>query len=100
MGGESLLGLSRAIRTAADAEAGDAVEVILELGTAPREVDVPVALAAALANDPVARSAFDGLAVTHRKEFARWIEEAKREETRGRRVTQTLQMLHGGKTRR
>jgi len=99
MGGESLLGLSRAIRTAAAAEAGDEVEVILELDTAPREVDVPPVLAAALADDPVAKSAFDGLAFTHRKEFARWIDEAKREETRRRRVTQTLQMLREGKTR-
>jgi hypothetical protein len=35
----------------------------------------------ALAADPQARAAFDGLAFTHRKEYARWIQEAKREET-------------------
>ena len=93
------LALVEKLATAAAAEAGDEVEVILELDTAPREVDVPLALAAALADDPVAKSAFDGMAFTHRKEFARWIDEAKREETRRRRVAQALQMLREGKTR-
>ncbi len=99
MGGESLLGLSRAVRAAAGAEAGDTVEVELELDTAPREVVVPEALARALAADPVAGAAFDGLAYTHRKEYARWIDEARREETRERRVAQALEMLREGRTR-
>ena len=99
MGGEYLVGLSRAVREAAGVEAGDKVEVVLELDRAPREVDVPEALAVALAGDPAAKAAFDGLAFTHRKEFARWVAEAKREETRQRRVEQALQMLREGKTR-
>jgi hypothetical protein len=99
MGGEFLLGLSRAERVQAGVEAGETVEVELELDAARREVEVPPALAGALAEDPVARAAFDRLAFTHRKEYSRWIEEAKREETRERRVTQALQMLREGKTR-
>ena len=99
MGGESLLGLNRAVREAAGVEAGDTVEVALELDTAPREVEVPEALAAALAEDPAAREAFEGLAFTHRKEYARWVEEAKREETRQRRVAKALEMLREGRTR-
>jgi hypothetical protein len=99
MGGEFLLGLSRAVREQASAEAGDIVEVDLELDTAPREVEVPEALASALADDPAAQAAFDALSYTHRKEYARWVEEAKREETRQRRVTQAVQMLREGKTR-
>jgi uncharacterized protein YdeI (YjbR/CyaY-like superfamily) len=73
------------------------VEVTVELDTAPREVVVPEALAAALASDAAARAAFDGLAFTHRKEYARWIAEAKREETRARRVEQALERLRAGK---
>lgn len=65
--------------------AGETVEVAIELDTAPREVEVPAALAAALAADPAANAAFEGLAFSHRKEYARWIGEAKREETRDRR---------------
>ena len=99
MGGEFLVGLNREVREGAAVATGDTVDVALELDTAPREVEVPHALATALEGDPEARAAFDGLAFTHRKEFARWIEEAKREETRERRVGQALQMLREGRTR-
>ncbi len=99
MRGEFLLGLNRAVREEADVEAGDTVEVEVELDTAPREVDIPKALADALADDPAARAAFDGLSYTHRKEYARWIKEAKRDETRERRVAKALEMLRQGKTR-
>ena len=39
------------------------------------------------------------MAYTHRKEYARWIAEAKREETRDRRVAQALEMIRAGRTR-
>ena len=99
MGGEFLLGMSKAVRQGAGAEAGGTVEVLVELDTAPREVEVPEALAAALAGDPVAKAAYDGMAYTHRKEYARWIAEAKKEDTRDRRVAQALEMLREGRTR-
>ncbi len=100
MHGETLLGLNRAIRESAGAQAGDTVEVAIELDTAPREVDIPEALARALAGDPAANAAFEALAFTHRKEYARWVGDAKRQETRERRVTQALEMLREGKTLR
>ncbi len=99
MGGEFLLGLSKANREAAGVHAGDQVTLELELDSAPREVDVPEALAAALAADPEAKRAFDKLAFTHRKEFAHWIAEAKRDQTRERRVVKAVEMLHAGETR-
>jgi uncharacterized protein YdeI (YjbR/CyaY-like superfamily) len=99
MRGEFLVGLSRAVREAAGVEAGDTTTLELELDTEPREVDVPAALTAALEEAPEARAAFEGMAFTHRKEYARWIEEAKREETRERRVEQAVEMLRQGKTR-
>jgi hypothetical protein len=99
MRGEFLVGLNRAVRREAGVEAGDTVDVELALDTAPREVEVPEALSNALAQDSEARAAFDRLAYTHRKEYARWIDEAKRDETRERRVTQALEMLRQGKTR-
>lgn len=97
MHGEFLVGLSREVRTAAGVEAGDAVEVVIELDTEPRELEVPEALASALGADGNARAAFDALSFTHRKEYARWITEAKRPETRDRRVTQALERLRLGK---
>jgi hypothetical protein len=99
MGGEFLVGLNRQVREAAGVAAGDTVDVELALDTASREVEVPAALASALDADPEARAKFDALAFTHRKEYARWIEEAKREETRARRVEQALEMLRAGRTR-
>jgi hypothetical protein len=97
MGGEFLLGLNKAVRDAAGAQAGDSAEVSIELDGAPREVDMPGALANALAKDPTAKAAFDALSFTNRKEYARAVAEAKRPETRDRRVAQTLEKLRRGK---
>jgi hypothetical protein len=99
MRGEFLVGLSKEVRTGAGVQAGDTVSLELKLDSEPRAVEVPPALAEALEADPEAKATFEGLAFTHRKEFARWIEEAKREETRTRRVTQALDMIRTGRTR-
>jgi Bacteriocin-protection, YdeI or OmpD-Associated/Domain of unknown function (DUF1905) len=99
MGGEFLLGMRREVREAARAEAGDEVTVTIALDEAPREVVVPLALAQALEGDAAAKAKFDALAFTHRKEFAQWIAEAKKDETRERRVAQALKMLREGRTR-
>jgi uncharacterized protein YdeI (YjbR/CyaY-like superfamily) len=98
MHGEFLVGLNKEVRTAAGVEAGDTVSVALALDTEPREVEIPDALAEALAGNDAAQAAFDRLAFTHRKEFARWVAEAKRDETRQRRVAKALEMLRGGET--
>ena len=98
MGGEFLVGLSTDVRTGAGVAAGDTVTLELKLDTEPRTVEVPPPLAHALAADPEAKATYDGLAFTHRREYARWIAEAKREETRERRVAKALEMLHAGDT--
>jgi Bacteriocin-protection, YdeI or OmpD-Associated/Domain of unknown function (DUF1905) len=98
MRGEFLVGLNREVRESAGVQAGDTVEVVLELDREPREVEVPQPLARALSADPEAQAAFARLAFTHRKEYARWVAEAKREETRDRRVARAFQMLHAGQT--
>jgi hypothetical protein len=100
MRGEFLVGLSRAVRKEAGVEAGDTVEVRIELDTAQRDVELPQTLADALAADSAARAGFDQLAYTHRKEYARWISEAKRDETRKRRIAEALELLRKGKPRR
>ena len=95
-GGRTYLGLRKEIREAAGIDVGDEVEVELERDDAPREVEVPEALASALAGDAEAAAAFEKLAFTHRREYATWIAEAKREETRARRVEKALGMLRDG----
>lgn len=96
MGGEFMLGLNREVREGANVEAGDAVDLQLELDTEPREVEVPPVLAAALAADPKLRAAWDKQSYTHRKEHARWIVDAKLQETRERRLAKLLEHLRGG----
>jgi uncharacterized protein YdeI (YjbR/CyaY-like superfamily) len=83
---------------AAGVATGDTVTLELKLDSEPRTVEVPPALAEALQADPEAKAIYDGLAFTHRNEYARWIAEAKREETRERRVVKALEMLHAGST--
>jgi len=93
MGGKNLIGLSKANRAALGVEIGDEIEAEIELDTAPREVDVPEDLAAALAAAPGAREAFDRLPYTHRKEHVNAIIEAKRPETRERRIAAAVAKL-------
>jgi uncharacterized protein YdeI (YjbR/CyaY-like superfamily) len=99
MGGEFLVGLSKAVREAAGVGLESEVDVVLALDSAPREVEVPPALAQALEGDAEAKARYDALAFTHRKEFARWIAEAKRVETRDRRVEQAVAMIRDGRGR-
>jgi hypothetical protein len=65
----------------------------------PRSVKAPADLLAALAKKPKARKTFEGFAYSHRKEYVSWIEEAKRPETRARRVAQAVEWMAEGKRR-
>jgi len=95
-GGRTYLGLNRTVRDAAEIALGDRFEVVLERDDEPREVEVPEPLAAALAADEEARAAFERLSFTHRNEYARWVAEARREDTRSRRVERAVAMLRSG----
>lgn len=99
MGGLNCIGLSKAARADLGVDIGDEVTATISLDDAPREVELPPELAAAFADEPGLRTAYEGLAFTHRKEFAVWVGEAKQAATRERRVAQTLEMLREGRTR-
>src|ERR1700735_2950879 len=60
------------------------------------ELDVPADLAAAHKKNKAAQKTFDAFAPSHRREYIAWITEAKREETRASRVTQSGDWLAGG----
>ena len=90
-----MLPLSQAHRTAAGVEAGQSVEITLELDTQPRTVDVPDDLAAALAEPPGLREAFDALSYSARKEHVREVTTAKAAETRQRRIAKIVAGLAG-----
>lgn len=95
MGGKNLVGVSAEHRAASGVTGGQVVQITIVRDDAPREVDVPPALAEALAADPVAAAAWEKLAYSHRKEHVRAITEAKAEETRTRRVQNAVAMLRG-----
>lgn len=63
------------------------------------ETKVPADLAAALRKDAKARKVFEGFAPSHRREYIEWIEEAKRPETRAKRLAETMRLLARGKSR-
>ena len=97
MGGRHVLGLRKDVRAAIGKGVGDRVHVTVELDTEPRVVDVPAELEASLAGSPEAKALFDAMSYTHRKEYARWVGEAKKQETRDRRAEKAVGMLLEGK---
>jgi hypothetical protein len=91
--GRHVLGVTREIREAIGKDVGESVHVVVERDTEPRTVAVPTDLRSMLAEAPAAREAFGGLSYTRRKEYVRWIEEAKPPETRVRRLQELIQRL-------
>lgn len=81
------------IRARIGKEPGDEVEVSVEEDTTPRVVEVPADLKQAFEDEPEAKAAFEKLAYTHKKEYVTAILEAKRAETRERRIVTTLARL-------
>jgi uncharacterized protein YdeI (YjbR/CyaY-like superfamily) len=66
---------------------------------AKAEVIVPESLAAALKKNKIAAKQFEAMSPSCRKEYCVWIADAKRDETRERRVAQAMEMIAEGKGR-
>jgi len=88
--GQFLIALSAENRAGAGVSAGDEIEVDVALDDQPREVEVPPALAEALAQDSDAASAFAALSYSKKRAIVLSIEAAKTDETRSRRVAKAL----------
>jgi len=89
------IGLTKAVRAEAGVEIGDEVHMVVVRDSGQRSVDVPADLAEALTRANLT-TAFASMASTHRQEYARWIVEAKRPETRQRRLARAIEMIAGG----
>lgn len=95
----------------ADSEFGELIQAALRLNrqpssrpsarkpAQPRPVEVPAELAAALRSHALARATFEAFSPSHQREYCEWIAEAKRPETRERRLKQALEWLAEGKSR-
>ena len=88
--GRHCVGFRNEIRAQAGVSDGDTVAIEIERDDAPRTVDVPADLAEALDAEPAVRAAFDAMSYTHRKEWANAVADAKRPETRARRIDQAV----------
>jgi hypothetical protein len=97
-GGVFMLGVSAENREAAGVQAGDELDVDIELDTAPREVNIPPDFADALDADADARRAFDRLSYSHKQQHILAIEQAKTAETRQRRIAKAITGLREGRT--
>lgn len=95
MGGEPLIPLRRSHREAAGIEGGETLAVRIELDFVVREVAAPPDLAKALKAVPHAWDRWQRLSFTHRREHVEAIEEAKKPETRARRIEKAVRHLIG-----
>jgi len=95
-GGVSWVGLRRDQRTQFQVGVGDLVRVTVARDDEPRAVAMPPELVQALADAPEATSAYEALSHTHRKEYARWVAEAKKADTRTIRAAKAVTMLQDG----
>ena len=93
-GGNHYLGVRKEIRQAIGKPDGGTIHVMMEIDNEPRVVEVPADFTDAM--DEAIRASFDKLSYTHQKEYVEWINEAKRAETRQRRIEKALQMIAEG----
>jgi hypothetical protein len=96
--GTYCLGVLKSIQQAAGVGFGDTVTVELDVDTAPRVVEPPADLARIIAGDKKLAATWDKLSFTNRKEMARSLEEAKKPETRERRLAAAIAALRGAKS--
>jgi Bacteriocin-protection, YdeI or OmpD-Associated/Domain of unknown function (DUF1905) len=95
MGGKYLLPFSADRRKESGIQGGDAIDVELTLDTTPRTVEVPDDLRSALDASATATAAWEKLSYTHKKEHVRSVLDAKKAETRTRRIAAVVAKLEG-----
>ena len=94
MGSENhILIILKSIREQIGKTFGDEIKVSVEADVEERVATVPAELKRVFKSDKEAKSAFEKLSYSHQKEYVKWIEEAKKAETRARRVEQAIQLL-------
>jgi uncharacterized protein YdeI (YjbR/CyaY-like superfamily) len=95
-----LLIILKSIREQIGKTFGDEVRITVELDTEERVIEVPAELKKLFRTEKEAKTAFEKLSYTHRREYVMWINEAKRDETRQNRIVKTIEMLKKGQKAR
>ena len=94
-GGIQYIVVNSDARRGAGVKAGDLATITLEPDTEKREIKIPIPLQKALGAKLTQK--LNALSFTHKKEFVVWYAEAKKEDTRARRLKKMKQMLSSGK---
>ena len=92
---QHMLPILNAIRDKIGKETGDTVEITLVKDESERTVETPEDFEKLLKKEKL-QAVFEKLSYSHRKEYVRWITEAKKEETRQRRLAKAMEMLRDG----
>ncbi len=93
MGGPPCIPLRRSNREAAGLEGGETLDVTLTLDTEKREIKPPPDFVKALKAAPPAWDRWRELSFSHQREYVEAIEEAKKPETRARRIEGAVRMV-------
>jgi hypothetical protein len=94
-GGQQYIVVNAEARRSAGVKAGDVVTIAIEPDAERREIEIPAPLQKALGAELTQK--LDRLSFTHKKEFIVWYAEAKKDDTRARRVEKMKQMLAADK---
>lgn len=97
LGGKYIFVVNRELRANAKVKGGEMISMEMERDDEPRIITPPPDLARALRANRAAQAAWDKLSYTHKKEHARAVEDAKRPETRVRRIEKAIAQLSEGK---
>lgn len=92
--GTAWIGLRKAQLAQFGVGVGDEITMTVAVDDAPRVVELPPELAAALAADPDAGARFAAMSYSHRREYAEWVREAKHPATRTRRAAQAMERIN------
>jgi hypothetical protein len=92
-----VLGITQEVRKQLDKKFGEKINIILEQDLEERIVPIPGDVQKMMSKNKKASEFFSKLSFTHRKEYISWIESAKKEATRSKRIDQFMEKLKAGK---
>ena len=92
---QHMLGVPKAIREQAGKNVGETMEVVVWKDEAERVIEVPPELQKLMEQEKLLPF-FEKLSYTHRKEYCRWIREAKKDDTRARRLAKAIELMKKG----
>ena len=94
------IGITQEMRKKVKKNPGDVIEVVITKDDEPRIVEVPTDIAKVLKKNPAANSAFEKMSFSHKKEYVKWITDAKKPETREKRLNSLGEKILESRTKK